>query len=269
MKTEIRTFLIDTCFWVISISIIFFFFIFFLYSHNNINDPLKESFSLTISLFSALATLGAAIIAARLFQNWKTQHSFTEQIKILSEMLDTVNEVQDRLGDARNYRNLVHILMDMDYEKDLNSQYMQQLEKITLLTASLHKLQKLENQIYLMMNDKKTCPIFELPKDNEECPLRCLLRFSDKLIIDNATLNEFLTFGSEGEKLNSKNLDFEEPTMRQIVLTVLVDGSMYLRIAYPSLSDLKESQVNIDLTRWINGLDKKIMAYRDKLDTLD
>ncbi|WP_151964152.1 hypothetical protein [Acinetobacter oleivorans] len=93
MKTEIRTFLINACFWVISISIIFFFFILFLYSHNNINDPLKESFSLTISLFSALATLGAAIIAARLFQNWKTQHSFTEQIKILSHMLMSLDEI--------------------------------------------------------------------------------------------------------------------------------------------------------------------------------
>lgn len=140
MKTEIRTFLIDTYFWVFSISIIFFFFIFFLYSHNNINDPLKESFSLTISLFSALATLGAAIIAARLFQNWKTQHSFTEQIKILSEMLDNVNEVQDRLDEARNYRNLVNILMGLDYETDLPAQYQQQLEKISLFKASLHQL---------------------------------------------------------------------------------------------------------------------------------
>lgn len=269
MKTEIRTFLIDTCFWVISISIIFFFFIIFLYSHNNINDPLKESFSLTISLFSALATLGAAIIAARLFQNWKTQHSFTEQIKILSEMLDTVNEVQDRLDEARNYRNLVNILMCTDYDEDLNRQYTDQLDKISLLMASLHKLQKLENQIYLMVNDKKACPVFSFPKDNEECPLRCLLHFADKLTIDNATLSEFLHFGHENGPLNSKNLDFEEPTMRKVVLTVLGSGNMYLRIAYPSLWDLEESQVNINLKRWLDGLDKKIIAYRDKLDTLD
>ncbi|HGW3984084.1 hypothetical protein ACRS5A_18720 [Acinetobacter baumannii] len=269
MKTEIRTFLIDTCFWVISISIIFFFFILLLYTHNNVDGALKESFALTISCFSALATLGAAIIAARLFQNWKTQHSFTEQIKILSEMLDTVNEVQDRLDEARNYRNLVHILMCTDYDEDLNGQYTDQLKKISLFSASLHKLQKLENQIYLMVNDKKECPVFRFPKDDEECPLRCLLHFADKLMIDNATLNEFLLFGHENGPLNSKNLDFEESTMRNVVLTVLSSGNMYLRIAYPSLWYLEESQVNVNLKRWLNGLDQKIIAYRDKLDTLD
>ncbi|HCH7478746.1 TPA: hypothetical protein NM870_003374, partial [Acinetobacter baumannii] len=249
--------------------IIFFFFILFLYSHNNINDPLKESFSLTISLFSALATLGAAIIAARLFQNWKTQHSFTEQIKILSEMLDTVNEVQDRLDEARNYRNLVNILMCTNYDEDLNKQFSDQLDKISLLTASLHKLQKLENQIYLMVNDKKDCPVFSFPKNNEECPLRCLLHFTDELMIDNATLNEFLFVGHQNGPLNSNNLDFEEPAMQKVVLTVLRSGGMYLRIAYPSLWDLDESQVNSNLKRWLDGLDQKIIAYRDKLETLD
>lgn len=120
-----------------------------------------------------------------------------------------------------------------------------------------------------MMNDKKPCPIFEFPKDNEECPLRCLLNFSDKLIFDNTTLNEFLTCAIVNGELNSKNLDFEEPTMRQVVLTVLVHGSTYLSIVYPSLWSLEDNQINIDLKRWLNGLDQKIMAYRDKLDTLD
>lgn len=58
---------------IIFISIIFFFFTYWLYSYNNIATPLKEAWSLTISMLSALATIGAAVIAASLFNDWKEQ----------------------------------------------------------------------------------------------------------------------------------------------------------------------------------------------------
>ncbi|AZC00862.1 hypothetical protein DKE52_013995 [Acinetobacter pittii] len=42
-----------------------------MYSHNNANETLKESFTITISFFSALATIGAAIIALKLYTDWR------------------------------------------------------------------------------------------------------------------------------------------------------------------------------------------------------
>ncbi|WP_267581518.1 hypothetical protein [Acinetobacter pittii] len=71
MNQETKSLLIDVCGWIISISIIFFFFTLWLYSYNGIDDPLKEAWSLTISLLSAFATIGAAIVAASLFNHWK------------------------------------------------------------------------------------------------------------------------------------------------------------------------------------------------------
>lgn len=71
MNQRIKVLLIDTCGWIISICIIFFFFTLWLYSYNDIDQPLKEAWSLTISMLSALATIGAAIIAAMLFNDWR------------------------------------------------------------------------------------------------------------------------------------------------------------------------------------------------------
>jgi len=71
MNQETKFLLINVCGWIISISIIFFFFIHWLYSYNQIDEPLKEAWSLTISMLSALTTIGAAIIAASLFNHWK------------------------------------------------------------------------------------------------------------------------------------------------------------------------------------------------------
>ncbi|MDC5139058.1 hypothetical protein NRA28_05135, partial [Acinetobacter baumannii] len=63
MNQETKSLLITVCGWIISISISFFFFILWLYSYNQIDAPLKEAWSLTISMLSALTTIGAAIIA--------------------------------------------------------------------------------------------------------------------------------------------------------------------------------------------------------------
>ncbi|WP_407581132.1 hypothetical protein [Acinetobacter pittii] len=68
-----KNLLINTVVSIIFISIIFFFFTYWLYSYNNIATPFKEAWSLTISMLSALATIGAAVIAASLFNDWKEQ----------------------------------------------------------------------------------------------------------------------------------------------------------------------------------------------------
>ncbi|MDC4683908.1 hypothetical protein NQ809_09070, partial [Acinetobacter baumannii] len=82
MKTELKTLLIDVCFWIISICIIFFFFVLLIYSHNLIDNPLKEAFSLTLGLISEISTIGAAIIAAYLLNDWKVQHNKSMEVQL-------------------------------------------------------------------------------------------------------------------------------------------------------------------------------------------
>lgn len=123
MKNEIRSLLINTCGWIVTISVVVFFFTLWLFSYNNVNDTLKESWSIIFSTLSALTTIGAAIIAAYLFNDWKVQHnkqitnefalkSYTIFIKFeesvfklqtifndLTECIDLLRDVQINLED--------------------------------------------------------------------------------------------------------------------------------------------------------------------------
>ncbi|MDI9705409.1 hypothetical protein QM277_19315, partial [Acinetobacter baumannii] len=71
MKSEYKKFIINFIGSIVAICTIVFFFFLLLYSHNNVNETLKESFTITISIFSALATIGAAIIALKLYTDWR------------------------------------------------------------------------------------------------------------------------------------------------------------------------------------------------------
>lgn len=92
MKNEIKRFLIDVCGSIVFILVIFFFFTLWLYSYNDIEDALKNSWDVSISFFSAIATLGAAVIAAKLFNNWKESQTGINRSelskKILSDMIE-------------------------------------------------------------------------------------------------------------------------------------------------------------------------------------
>lgn len=92
MKNEILRFIIDVCGYIASIIIIFFFFTLWLYSYNSIDDALKNSWEVSSSIFSALATLGSAVIAAKLFNNWKESQTGINRSelskKILSDMIE-------------------------------------------------------------------------------------------------------------------------------------------------------------------------------------
>ena len=77
MNTDIKSLLIRVCGTISYLIVIFFFVTFILFLHNDIKDALKEAWSVSVSFLSALTTLGAAIIAANLFNNWKDQHNKT------------------------------------------------------------------------------------------------------------------------------------------------------------------------------------------------
>lgn len=294
MKAEIRTFLIDTCCWVVSISIIFFFFTLWLFSYNNIEEPLKESWSNTVSLLSALATIGAAIIASRLFQNWKTQHSFTEQIKILSQMLLRVDEIQDQLWEARTNDALMAILLGQNYEEDLSVCFGKQYDKFSEVSRKIMSLYKLENQIYLLNNTKDKHPIFK--NSNEEdlltplkkmdtirtSPLYELLNFIANAQIAtmliqshlDEKLHDLKVVRKEREaepKLSFKTIDFTEKYLSEQIMNLLSRGEMYLNMVYPRQypKPAFKNAVNLKLSKNFRELEKQIMDYRDKLEALD
>lgn len=113
MKNEILRFIIDVCGYIASIIIIFFFFTLWLYSYNSIDDALKNSWEVSSSIFSALATLGSAVIAAKLFNNWKESQTGINRSelskKILSDMIELKEYCDYHYEDTRMelifYRN--------------------------------------------------------------------------------------------------------------------------------------------------------------------
>ncbi|WP_151797087.1 hypothetical protein [Acinetobacter nosocomialis] len=90
MKNEIREFIINVCGYITSIIVIFFFFTLWLFSYNQINEPLKEVWNSTISLSSALATIGAAIIGSKLYSDWRSQHNANLELNYISEILSSL-----------------------------------------------------------------------------------------------------------------------------------------------------------------------------------
>lgn len=67
MNNQISRLIIDTCGRIVYLTVIFFWFTFWLYSYNSIDHPLKESWSLSITFFSAIGTISAVLVAIYTF----------------------------------------------------------------------------------------------------------------------------------------------------------------------------------------------------------
>jgi hypothetical protein len=283
MKAEIRTFVIDTCCWVVSISIMFFFFTLWLFSYNNIDNPLKESWSLTVSMLSALATIAAAIIASKLYQNWKAQHSYTEQIKILSLMIDCVNDIQDIAWQARSNVNLEKIILGLPYEPNLNISFAEQIDKLTTLSQKIDYLYKFESQISLLSNVKVEHPIFNYENQKHSSPITELRMLTSDVMVTINLLNLFLTetqdllieelhkeSGRDSSEmvLSHKNIDFCDSYLSDQILKLIAKGEIYLGLVYPKLK-FDNNPYNQKIQIQINRLRRSIMKYRDNLDFLD
>ncbi len=99
MKSEIRGLIIDTCGWIVTVSIVVFFFTLWLFSYNDIQEPLKESWSITFNSLASFTTIGAAILATKLFNDWKDQEEYkikNENIyKVIIDSESLINEINN------------------------------------------------------------------------------------------------------------------------------------------------------------------------------
>lgn len=82
MNENIKRMLVDAFGRITYLSVIFFFFIYILYIQNDVVEPLKEAWTASLSFLSVLATLGAAYIASRLFNDWREQPKLEIKLKL-------------------------------------------------------------------------------------------------------------------------------------------------------------------------------------------
>lgn len=267
MKFELKNFLINICGWIIIISMCFFLVVFVIFIEDKVQQPFKETLTLTLSFLSALATIGAAIIAARIFQTWKTQHNYVEQINILSQMLENVSEIQKNLEVARKNPNLAAIILGLNTNPDLDTLFLEQAEKISVLAHSINTLFRLENQIYLLNNDKREKPVF-FEKAGEVCPVIALLEFTQELEIAIWDIHTLLSFDLLGGELIYGEFDIKKSDIQRLVFYVMSDGAWYISLKLHQNGNSISNSFNEELTEWLRGLDQRIMKYRNSLDTL-
>lgn len=270
MKLELKNFLIKVCDWIFGLTAIFFIVIFLIFKLDEVTSPFKEALSISVSFLSALATLGAAIIAARLFQTWKTQHNYVEQIKILSQMVITINDVLNHLEMARDNEKLCQIILNLESDQDINESFSIQKKSAKALKLSLLNLGQLENQIYLLNNNKIEQPIFTSDEAGV-CPLESLLEFSNKLNIDITRAYEHVCddLNAPGGQISYKSLDVKSVEIQSLILNILDSGDLLLRMVASKSFSKQDNPINEQLSIWIHSLIDKIMIYRDSLDTLD
>ena len=83
---------------VLALNIIFFVVVFIWYGCSNIEDQLKETFTLTIGFFGGLATLGAAYIAANLFNDWRVQQRYIDKKQYSLDLKNSFNAYSESLA---------------------------------------------------------------------------------------------------------------------------------------------------------------------------
>ncbi|MCU4709924.1 hypothetical protein [Acinetobacter pittii] len=178
MKTELKTLLIDVCFWIISICIIFFFFILLLYSHNTIDNPLKEAWSLTIGILSALTTIGAAIIAAYLFNDWKVQHNKSMEVQLALIMIEKFEFFDEQISMLYGQIATPYDLKDLKHLENAVNDFKENKQK---------KL--LEIRISFLKASASIENFYSFSGDNEEVKIQLKIAKSEFRKFSNTCLN--------------------------------------------------------------------------------
>jgi len=94
------------------LTIAIFVIVFIAYGYTDVEGQLKETLTITIGVFGGSATLGAAFIAANLFNDWKEQHNVQilaneaiNLIRLIHDDIGLIEEVNAEIRDAIYIKN--------------------------------------------------------------------------------------------------------------------------------------------------------------------
>lgn len=131
LNENIKRLIIDVCGRITYLTVIFFFFTLWLYTYNDIEQALKEAWAVSTSFLGVLATLGAAIIAANLFNDWKNQHNKTVEKEMGWVVIQKFDAAKFRFSrfevDFQNFKYKCNFPLEMqddelqNLDKELNS----------------------------------------------------------------------------------------------------------------------------------------------------
>lgn len=271
MKFELKNFLINICGWIFLISVCFFLIVLAIFIKDEVQQPIKETLTLTLSFLSAIATIGAAIIAARIFQTWKTQHSYIEQTKCLVQMEKTITALQAAFLDVRKNDNLKSIFLGQISKLPMDIAFTEQIKRAELLGNFVSELTSLENQIYLINTVKGAGHVFFANEQDKPC--MPFLGKLNKLIsrIQNAIESTYEAFSINYGNgfFVITNLDLSKPSTQEMILLSLFEGDELLRKVAPDSFEKNFNPINDEIVECLLELNQSILKYKDTLDTLN
>lgn len=267
MKFELKNFLINICGWITLISMCFFLVVFIIFIEDKVQQPFKETLTLTLSFLSAIATIGAAIIAARIFQTWKTQHSYVEQTKLLGQMLQTVSSLLSAIIDARQNDNLRNIFLGNKCKVPMEEAFTGQVKQAELLDTFLTELNSLENQIYLLNNTKGASQVFTKDEQGKNS-FDNIVELVTKIQVDILFIYDVLSINNGNGTFVISNLKINEPSIQKKILSSAFYGDKLLKKALPDVFTQDENPVNTEIRDCIADLKQSILKYKDSLDTI-
>ncbi|MFW2082984.1 hypothetical protein ACNPQK_18685 [Acinetobacter guillouiae] len=209
MRNEIKTLLIKV-FGAIAITVVIFFFATYILNYNNTDfsmntiksnegNVFKESWSLTVSFLSAIATIGASIIAAKLFNDWKAEQKYHNATKA-SEFFNVASD--DYLNSYNSYVELIWVLR-------FNS------NRIIETNERFEKLKRNEKNLKIAIN---ACEIsFPLAAEIKFCELDKVIKQINEAIDEilpielnvNNCASIDLDYINENKRLNKLRADYD------------------------------------------------------------
>ncbi|ENX34883.1 hypothetical protein F889_01523 [Acinetobacter colistiniresistens] len=140
MKNDLKIFLIDTVGWIVSICVIVFFFTLWLFSFNDVENALKESWSITFSALAAFTTIGAAIIAAYLFNDWKEQQKHQNSLQFGLDVYSNFkyfDESYRNLNSELNFLKFLLLQVLDENDENLRNKFFNDLKAVTAKKTEL------------------------------------------------------------------------------------------------------------------------------------
>ncbi|MGN5765683.1 hypothetical protein ACNQO6_15215 [Acinetobacter calcoaceticus] len=252
MHPQARKFIIDVCGFVTSLTIIYFFFSLWLFSYNQIDEPLKESWSVTVGFLSAAATIGAAIIAAKLISNWKQQSQYNEIIKNLCLFPQLTKQLIDSIQALREDESIFNYLnqyFDDEAEKGIHFKK----PDFSIVDSKMDEIRKIAFQIEVLSNYQKV--IFsETEGFNTFLDLDVKIKL---LQTDMAALGTTFPDGAYNRKKSDKNIRIAFNCSSKIMRKY---GNQYSHLERSELFEMNQN---------INEIRKDIKDYRNWLEDLN
>lgn len=123
MNSDIKSLLIRVCGTISYLIVIFFFVTFILFLHNDVKDALKEAWSVSVSFLSVLATLGAAVIAAYLFNDWRIVQRAAAKAELSKQAITALIRLKSNADKYYSKTTFYANAYEIQYDQNISRDY--------------------------------------------------------------------------------------------------------------------------------------------------